>query len=71
MWGVMNIVLFNTILGLLILSHVRAMTCDPGMVSTLPNNQADYNLIQSDKFQQQVCVMAQEAIYNIVDAQSR
>ena len=54
-WGVINIVFFNLILGLMALSHVRAMTCDPGMVSTLQNNQPDFALIQTDKYKQQVC----------------
>lgn len=53
-WGVMNIVFFNIILGLMALSHVRAMTCDPGMVSTLHNNHPDFSLIQTDKYKQQV-----------------
>ncbi|KAF6018952.1 hypothetical protein EB796_022773 [Bugula neritina] len=52
-WGVMNIMGFNFILLLMVLSHVRAMTCDPGIVSTLPNKQADYNLIKSEKYSQQ------------------
>jgi len=50
----MNIMGFNFILLLMVLSHVRAMTCDPGIVSTLPNKQADYNLIKSEKYSQQV-----------------
>ncbi|XP_067950182.1 palmitoyltransferase ZDHHC3-like [Watersipora subatra] len=51
-FGMMNIIAFNAILGLMVLSHIRAMTCDPGIVSTLPNNQADLNLVQSDKYKQ-------------------
>ena len=62
-WGVINIVFFNLILGLMALSHVRAMTCDPGMVSTLQNNQPDFALIQTDKYKQQVCKFILTSLY--------
>lgn len=48
LWGAFNVVLFNTIVFLLFVSHIRAVFSDPGIVP-LPINRIDFSDIHSGK----------------------
>ncbi|XP_067938222.1 palmitoyltransferase ZDHHC3-A-like [Watersipora subatra] len=45
-WAPINTVIFNTLIFLLIISHIRAVTCDPGMVP-LPSTPIDLKLLHA------------------------
>lgn len=48
LWGPVNIAIFNTLLLMLVVSHMRAVTCDPGMVP-LPATRLDFSHLHSGK----------------------
>lgn len=46
LWGAFNVVCFNTIVFLLIMSHLRAVFSDPGIVP-FPDNNLDFSDMHS------------------------
>lgn len=42
LWGPVNVVLFNTVIFLLTLAHLKAVFCDPGIVP-LPHTRLDFS----------------------------
>lgn len=48
LWGPFNVVLFNTIVFLLVMSHLKAVFLDPGTVP-LPSSRLDFSDLHSNK----------------------
>lgn len=48
LWGPFNVVLFNTIVFLLVMSHLKAVFLDPGTVP-LPTSRLDFSDLHSNK----------------------
>lgn len=48
LWGPVNVVLFNTIIFLLVMAHLKAAFCDPGTVP-LPQNRLDFSDLHARK----------------------
>lgn len=48
LWGPVNVVLFNTVIFLLAMAHLKAVFCDPGMVP-LPRTRLDFSDLHARK----------------------
>lgn len=48
LWGPFNVVLFNTVVFLLVMSHLKAVLMDPGRVP-LPSSRLDFSDLHSNK----------------------
>ena len=46
LWGAFNVVLFNTVIFLMLISHLRAVISDPGIVP-LPKTSIDFSDMHS------------------------
>ena len=46
LWGAFNVVLYNTVVFLMVISHLRAVLSDPGIVP-LPKNSLDFSDMHS------------------------
>lgn len=47
LWGALNAILFNTVVFMLFLSHIRAVFTDPGVIP-LPHNNLDFSDLHSE-----------------------
>lgn len=50
LWGPINVVLFNTVIFLLTMAHLKAVFCDPGIVP-LPNVRLDFSDLHESRDQ--------------------